>query len=379
MRFPLTSPAWGILALLSLSPLVVAQGTSTGTSPAPAPTTSPSSAEQAMEDNGAGLFARALGAAVDGSLNEGGAGTHFAVSDDNFDSSEANRFFAALKARQESQESQYLYQGSQNVADAAALRGFTGKIVETRNTDANLGGRGQSVLSTGEREALAQGGSSCNGTSPISLFSGLGNTVTILTEDIPFDGGVIHITDGFFTLPGTLTDSLNSIDSTTTVASQIGAGHSLESTPQLTVFAPSNEALGDGTDFVSLTGAHVIVGLVAYSPLLVDGAVFQTQAGTDLYITSNLDGTILVNDATIIQNDIVIENGVVHVIDKVLSSAQTQDPQTPSSTGTAPPVFTGAAGWSVLSNAQDIWVKVVAWSIFVSVAIAAGGSFLIIT
>jgi uncharacterized surface protein with fasciclin (FAS1) repeats len=129
---------------------------------------------------------------------------------------------------------------------------------------------------------------------------------------------LISSSRSFFTLPGTLTESLSSINSTSTVAEQLGAGNSsLESTPQLTVFAPSNEALGDSSDFASLTGAHVIVGLVAYSPLLVDGAVFQSQAGTDLSITSNPDGTILVNDATIIQNDIVIENGVVHVIDKV--------------------------------------------------------------
>jgi hypothetical protein len=198
MRFPLTYPAWGILGLLSLSPSIVAQdtGTGTGTAPAPAPTASSrSSAQQVMNDNGAGLYARLLGINAPGSLNEGGGGTHFAVSDDSFDSDQAKRF-AALMARQENQESQYLYQSSQNVIDAASLRGLTGKIVQTRNTNANLGGRAQSVLSTGEREPLSQGNSPCNGSSPISLFSGLGATVTILKEDIPFDGGVIHITDG---------------------------------------------------------------------------------------------------------------------------------------------------------------------------------------
>lgn len=81
----------------------------------------------------------------------------------------------------------YPYQLSPYFKPAAVLRGCTGSIVTTYDTeDANLNGRGQTVVS--QRK-------SCSSTSPIQLFSGLGRSVQVIEEDIYFDGWVIHITD----------------------------------------------------------------------------------------------------------------------------------------------------------------------------------------
>jgi len=83
---------------------------------------------------------------------------------------------------------EYPYQISPYFKPAAVLRACTGSIVTTYDTeDANLNGRGQTVVS--QRQ-------SCNSTGPIELFSGLGNSVQVVEEDIFFDGWVIHITSG---------------------------------------------------------------------------------------------------------------------------------------------------------------------------------------
>jgi hypothetical protein len=137
--------------------------------------------------------------------------TAFVPSDDSFPPDQA-KALVLLLARQDTLDHQFLYQLSPNLVDAATLRGFTGNItgsiVPTFDTqDANLGGSAQVVLSHGERDNLVFGGNSrrsvhgrslCNDTTlaPIQLFSGMGNNVTIIKEDIPFDGGLLQITNG---------------------------------------------------------------------------------------------------------------------------------------------------------------------------------------
>jgi len=144
---------------------------------------------------------------IDGGLNSGGVKTAFVPSDDSFPPDKA-KALALLLARQDTLDPQLLYQLSPKLVDAATLRGFTGSIVPSFDTqDANLGGRAQVVLSHGERDNLVFGGNSrrsvhdrnlCNDTTlaPIQLFSGMGNNVTIIKEDIPFDGGLLQITNG---------------------------------------------------------------------------------------------------------------------------------------------------------------------------------------
>jgi hypothetical protein len=91
-------------------------------------------------------------------------------------------------------EAEFPYQVSPYFKTAATLRACSGSVVTTYDTkDANLNGRGQTVVS--QRN---QHGSCCNnGTQqPIRLFSGLGDSVNVIEEDIFFPGGVMHITDG---------------------------------------------------------------------------------------------------------------------------------------------------------------------------------------
>lgn len=98
-----------------------------------------------------------------------------------------------------------------------------------------------------------------------------------------------------------------------------------------TVFAPNDaafEALPEGTldallsdPFGELAGVlayHIVSGSGLLAENLTDGLTLSTLKGTSLTVT--VDGErIFINDAEVIVSDLEADNGVVHVIDAVLS------------------------------------------------------------
>lgn len=98
---------------------------------------------------------------------------------------------------------------------------------------------------------------------------------------------------------------------------------SLESTQFATVFLPSNAAFAAASvgpsissSTSSLISNHVVGGFAGYLPILKDGTALTTQNGESLVISIR-NGIYYVNGAKIIQANIITENGVVHIIDKV--------------------------------------------------------------
>lgn len=99
-----------------------------------------------------------------------------------------------------------------------------------------------------------------------------------------------------------------------------------------TVFAPTDEAfaaLPDGTvenllkpenkdQLVAILTYHVVPGKVMSGDLSDDMTAATVQGGD---ITIDLDNGVMVNDANVVQADIEAENGVIHVIDKVILPA----------------------------------------------------------
>ena len=97
-----------------------------------------------------------------------------------------------------------------------------------------------------------------------------------------------------------------------------------------TVFAPTDEAFGalpEGTvasllepenqeQLQSILTYHVVPGkIMAEDAMAADSAT--TVQGQDITITT-MDGSVMINDATVVQADIEASNGVIHVIDSVL-------------------------------------------------------------
>ena len=108
-------------------------------------------------------------------------------------------------------------------------------------------------------------------------------------------------------------------------------GEILKAPGPYTVFAPTDEAFGklpDGTldalledipKLKRIVSYHVTFGDVRAEDLM-EIAEAETVEGSIVAIESS-DGTIKVNDAQVLQSDILTDNGVIHVIDTVLIPA----------------------------------------------------------
>lgn len=118
----------------------------------------------------------------------------------------------------------------------------------------------------------------------------------------------------------------------TLVAAVEAAGlvETLKGEGPFTVFAPTDEAfaaLPKGTveslleeenrdQLEAILTYHVVPGKVmAEDAMATDSAT--TVQGQDLTITT-MDGSVMIDDATVVQADIEASNGVIHVIDGVL-------------------------------------------------------------
>ena len=109
-----------------------------------------------------------------------------------------------------------------------------------------------------------------------------------------------------------------------------GLGETLADGGPFTVFAPTDEAfaalpaetvsglLADPPALARVLTYHVVPGRIMSAQITHDSEQ-TTVEGSALHIAVN--GAVTVNDATVIQPDVEAENGVIHVIDRVLLPA----------------------------------------------------------
>jgi uncharacterized surface protein with fasciclin (FAS1) repeats len=103
----------------------------------------------------------------------------------------------------------------------------------------------------------------------------------------------------------------------------------LNSAGPITLFAPTNEAfatlppatlnslLNTPTSLVNVLQYHVIADRVTAADLARLGVALSTQ-GSPITVTVTANG-ILINNASVAQADIVASNGVIHLINGVLT------------------------------------------------------------
>jgi len=161
------------------------------------------------------------------------------------------------------------------------------------------------------------------------------NGAKIIATDIVTENGVIHLIDGVLTESMDVVQRAIVTEETATLVDAVVAGDlvsTLQGTGPFTVFAPINaafEALGTDQLDVLLDPAnlallqkvltyHVIPSKVMAADL-TDGAMVATVEGSDVTIDLSDPTMPMVNGAKIIATDIVTENGVIHLIDGVLT------------------------------------------------------------
>jgi len=162
------------------------------------------------------------------------------------------------------------------------------------------------------------------------------NNAQVTVADLIATNGVVHVINAVLLPPAessTVVDIIvNSANHNTLEAAVIAAGlaGTLSGVGPFTVFAPTDAAfnalpagvlnllLADPTGLLTDVLLYHVVGGTALSSSLSNGQTITTLLGEDVTVTINGSG-VFINDAEVTVADIVADNGVVHVIDAVLS------------------------------------------------------------
>lgn len=146
----------------------------------------------------------------------------------------------------------------------------------------------------------------------------------------------MHVIDKVLTIPVDVAQTALAAD-LTALAGALTATKLLDTlniASDVTIFAPNNvafAAIGSAAanlsvkELTSILEYHVINGTVAYSSSLVNGSV-KTLGGSTVDITIE-GGAVFVNGARVINPDLLVSGGVMHVIDAVLNPNNKTSPQ----------------------------------------------------
>ncbi|KAF2712057.1 FAS1 domain-containing protein [Pleomassaria siparia CBS 279.74] len=187
------------------------------------------------------------------------------------------------------------------------------------------------------------------------FYSGLLQNSTVTTADVNFTGGVMHIVDRVLTLPVDVLDTASAagLSSFHGAVNATDLSNVANYTPDLTIFAPNNEAFRSvydalqnlsSNDLTNIISYHVVNGSSPhYSSTLQSGTMLQTILGQNLAITIE-NGTVFVNAARVITPNVLVANGVVHIIDNVLNPSNTEVANSTQASGA--PAYTATASAS---------------------------------
>ncbi|OAA60704.1 beta-Ig-H3/Fasciclin [Cordyceps fumosorosea ARSEF 2679] len=196
------------------------------------------------------------------------------------------------------------------------------------------------------------------------LTSGLGARCTIIERDLDFRGGRVQVVDHLLMPPAPLRQTAEAFQAGSFVAALYAAGlmPDVGDRPNVTVFAPRDAAVDlvggslralDRASLSRVAAYHVVPGRVLSSADLANGSVLATLGaggsgnGTAPGLTVRQEGNNkFVNTAQIVQPDILLANGIMHLVADVLNpdataaapnaSAPTQAPAFPVSVASSP-------------------------------------------
>jgi hypothetical protein len=179
---------------------------------------------------------------------------------------------------------------------------------------------------------------------------------------LSFTGGVVQVIDSLLIPPSNITDTTTAFN-LTSFQGALYAGDRLpidSTTPSVTFFAPWNAAFQAlGPAISTMTSEEIgqimdyhMLPQVVYSTGLTNGTKFVTAQGENLTVLHS-GNNIYINSAQLLQTDILIANGVIHMIDNVLNP-QGPGAQPNPTIATQAPVFAGATSVTNIPFTSDI-------------------------
>ncbi|CAK1368270.1 hypothetical protein CB0940_11060 [Cercospora beticola] len=194
------------------------------------------------------------------------------------------------------------------------------------------------------------------------FISGAAERSVASIQDIPFSGGIVQVIDNPLNPPQPLVptaEDFNLANYPFAINSFLGALYStpddslqkyLNDTKDVTIFVPANVAFETVSNAITsmsnetrldLLKYHVLAGSVLpnggplYSSDFQDGAILPMHDGQNANMMFYPNSYFL-NSARIVQADIMIYNGVIHVIDVLLDPDQKDTKPNPTSATQAP-------------------------------------------
>jgi uncharacterized surface protein with fasciclin (FAS1) repeats len=173
---------------------------------------------------------------------------------------------------------------------------------------------------------------------PLAFTVGNGvmvNGANVTTPDVATSNGIIHVIDKVLTPTDTPNDLPRTAQCTGVHSSLVSAViqaellETLQGDGPFTLFAPTDQAFADaGIDLAALDtpeGKATLSDILLYH--VVSGEVpasavtecMSADAVNGQPLAFTVDGTVMVNDATVTTPDVNTSNGIIHVIDKVLT------------------------------------------------------------
>jgi uncharacterized surface protein with fasciclin (FAS1) repeats len=162
------------------------------------------------------------------------------------------------------------------------------------------------------------------------------DSFVISTQNLNITNGLVHVIDTVLTIPQDVSKTAMVADLT----ASIGAFTIAESlavvdySNDVTAFIPNNQAFASvasalenltATGLASLMKYHVVQGnwpdfyIGARGWTFGQNTTLTTMNGENMSITTRNDGTTFVNSAQVISPNLLVANGVVHVIDKYVA------------------------------------------------------------
>ncbi|KAH9204013.1 FAS1 domain-containing protein [Leptodontidium sp. 2 PMI_412] len=202
--------------------------------------------------------------------------------------------------------------------------GLRGPTYNNRSAGAALSSLGATTANQdGQVVFIAQNAS----TSPdLYVQSGRGRRVNLTAIDQVWEGGRFHTVDGFLTLPDTCTKTIRAwrLFSLDAALNRTGLSSILDHTNNVTCLGPSDQAFLDAgspdikANVSALTNALMFhtIPQPLYTNFLTDGQTFKTLSNATVRVTRK-DGDIYFNDAKLTRSNVITNNGLMHVLDRV--------------------------------------------------------------
>ena len=230
----------------------------------------------------------------------------------------------------------------------------------------------------------AIGSNSSNGT---TFYSGLLFNSTVMNST-NFTNGIVHIIDRFLQLPVNVTDTVVQLGLRSAVgALQVaGLADTVDTASNITCFIPENsafQAIGatlateSQSNLSRILEYHVVKSGVFYSTDLMNGTNLTSYNDLPLTITTEMEnGTevIYVNSAKVITPNVLVANGVVHVIENVLNPGNRTAVANSSATDNAFSGASSATGEVFTSGVASATVTVDTSAVASAQATASGSS-----